>query len=181
MARIQFDQEELQTFYIYIKQRLSKVPLNQLFIKSPREPNPSVSISGNSKQKSKSSDQSKSEHSRSEGSVKDIAQSKEKHGQQVLSPKQAKTPTNFTKPIVVDLEGEWENFNKVINTEEQSTKPLTNCNNSATGMEVEGTINTQETGHIPVASSSEIVLSIEEIPPLDVFYSPQHKSIIRRQ
>ena len=48
-------------------------------------------------------------------------------------------------------------------------------------MEVEGTINTQETEHIPVAPSSEIVLRIEEIPPLDVFYSPQHKVVIRRQ
>ena len=29
--------------------------------------------------------------------------------------------------------------------------------------------------------SSEITLNIEEIPPLDIFYSPQHKAVVRRQ
>ena len=99
-----------------------------MFIESPKKITPSVSISGNSKHTSESSDQSKSEHRRSEGSVKDTAQSKENPGQQVLSPKQTETPTHFTKPIVMYLEGEWENFNKVIISEEQSTNPLTNCN-----------------------------------------------------
>lgn len=35
--------------------------------------------------------------------------------------------------------------------------------------------------HIPIAPSSELMLKIEEIPPLDIFYSPQHKAIVRRQ
>ena len=35
--------------------------------------------------------------------------------------------------------------------------------------------------HIPITPSSEIMLKIEEIPPLDVFYSPQHKAVVRRQ
>ena len=35
--------------------------------------------------------------------------------------------------------------------------------------------------HIPIAPSSELMLKIEEIPPLDVFYSPQHKAVVRRQ
>ena len=47
-------------------------------------------------------------------------------------------------------------------------------------MIVEEVINTQETEHIPIAPSSEIVVKIEEIPPLDVFYSTQHKAVIRR-
>lgn len=29
-------------------------------------------------------------------------------------------------------------------------------------------------------STSEIVLKIEEIPPLDVFYSPKHKAVMSR-
>jgi len=39
-------------------------------------------------------------------------------------------------------------------------------------MVIEMVFNTQEMEHIPSARSSEIVLRIEEIPPLDVFYSP---------
>ena len=35
--------------------------------------------------------------------------------------------------------------------------------------------------HIPITPSSEIMLKIEEIAPLDVFYSPQHKAVVRRQ
>ena len=35
--------------------------------------------------------------------------------------------------------------------------------------------------HIPITPSSELVLKVEEIPPLDIFYSPQHKAVVRRQ
>lgn len=35
--------------------------------------------------------------------------------------------------------------------------------------------------HIPIIPYSEIMLKIEEIRPLDVFYSPQHKVVVRRQ
>lgn len=35
--------------------------------------------------------------------------------------------------------------------------------------------------HIPIIPSSELMLKIEEIPPLDIFYSPQHKAVVRRQ
>ena len=41
--------------------------------------------------------------------------------------------------------------------------------------------NASEMEHIPITPSSEIMLKIEEIPPLDVFYSPQHKVVVRRQ
>jgi len=168
--------------------------LDQFLIKPIREPTPSISISEGSKENSKtsfekestekSSDQSKSEHNRSEKSIKDTAQSIEKPNQQALSPKQAKVPTPLTKPtkpLVIDLEGEWKNFNKILSTEEQSTKPSTNPKQTTTEMVIERVVNTQETEHILVASSSKIVLKIEEIPPLNVFYRPQHKAVVRRQ
>ena len=41
--------------------------------------------------------------------------------------------------------------------------------------------NVTETEHIPITPSSELVLKIEEIPPLDIFYSPQHKAVVRKQ
>lgn len=101
-----------------------------------------------------------------------------------MSPKQAEVPTllkNKIKPLVIDLEGEWENFNKILSIEEQSVEPSKNPKETTIEMVIEKTVNTQEMEHIPIAPSSKIVLRIEEIPPLDVFYSPQHKAIIRRQ
>lgn len=40
---------------------------------------------------------------------------------------------------------------------------------------------TKETEIIPKDPTREIVLQIEEIPPLDVFYSPKHKAVVKRQ
>jgi len=34
---------------------------------------------------------------------------------------------------------------------------------------------------VPTFPSSEVVLKIEEIPPLEIFYSPQHKAIVKRE
>lgn len=41
--------------------------------------------------------------------------------------------------------------------------------------------NVPETEHIPITPSSKLMLKIEEIPALDVFYSSQHKAVMRRQ
>ena len=45
--------------------------------------------------------------------------------------------------------------------------------------EISGNVTEKE--HIPITPSSNLVLKIEEIPPLDIFYSPQHKAILRKQ
>ena len=34
---------------------------------------------------------------------------------------------------------------------------------------------------IPENPTGEIMLKIEEIPPLDVFYSPKHRAVVRKQ
>ena len=39
----------------------------------------------------------------------------------------------------------------------------------------------QQTKIIPALPTSEIVLKVTEIPPLDVFYSPLRKAIVKRQ
>ena len=41
--------------------------------------------------------------------------------------------------------------------------------------------NVIEKEHIPITPSTELVLRIEEIPPLDIFYSPQNKAVVRKQ
>ena len=47
----------------------------------------------------------------------------------------------------------------------------------------EGTVsytNRQDIEIIPENPSKEIVLKIEDIPPLDVFYSPKHRVVVRK-
>ena len=39
----------------------------------------------------------------------------------------------------------------------------------------------QHTKIIPALPTSEIVLKVTEIPPLDVFYSPLHEPVVRRK
>jgi len=79
------------------------------------------------------------------------------------------------------LDKEWETFNDLINIEGQSTK-TPESNVQTVNDIVTGTIsNVQEMEHIPITPSYELMLKIEEIPPLDVFYSSQHKAMVRRQ
>ena len=82
-----------------------------------------------------------------------------------MSPEQTETPTSLpkpTKPLVVELEKEWENFNELIDTEAQSVEPPTNLGETTIKMVVEGVTNTQEIEHILVAPSFEIILKIED-------------------
>ena len=100
----------------------------------------------------------------------------------MTSPQLNPLPLTIQPPLVrTELDKEWDTFNDLINIEGQSTKiPVSNV--QATKYIVTGKIsNVSEMEHIPISPSSEIMLKIEEIPPLDVFYSPQHKAVVRRQ
>ena len=85
LAQTRFSPEKFQEFKVYIERRFTTIPLDNLRLEPAREPTPSVSLSGSSdSERSKSkSDKEISEHSKksdqdkSEGSVKDTAQSKE--------------------------------------------------------------------------------------------------------
>ena len=87
MDQIQFPPAEFQEFKLYRERRLANIPLDKLHLEPIREPTPSISLSGSlgiDKSRSKSgkespehSKQSKSDHNKSEGSVRDTAQSKE--------------------------------------------------------------------------------------------------------
>lgn len=117
-------------------------------------------------------------------SVKDTTQSKQKIVEEPLVKKQVEihaTSTQPMKPLVIDFEEEWDNFNKRLNIEEQIPKLQTQQQKTTQEITIEETVNTQEVEHIPVTPTSEIILRIEEIPPLDVFYSPQHKPVVKRQ
>ena len=78
----------------------------------------------------------------------------------------------------MELDKEWETFNQLINVEGQNvqtpvqTTKVLNAGTSSIAAVTE---------HIPITPSSEIVLNVEDIPPLDVFYSPKYKAVVKRQ
>ena len=69
----------------------------------------------------------------------------------------------------------------MINVEGQNTQTLVSNVQTTKGLVTGISGNVTETEHIPITPSSELVLKIEEIPPLDIFYSPQHKAVVRKQ
>ena len=81
---------------------------------------------------------------------------------------------------MIDLEKEWEHLNKTIHVEKQEPEPQTLQQKTTQEITIKKTISTQEVDHIPATPPSEIVLRIEEIPPLNVFYSPNHKFVVKR-
>lgn len=155
-----------------------------------REPTPSVSLEGDSKENSKidSREESQEKHTkeskkssqngknRSRKLEKDIVQSTKKTAEQTSASKQVEihsTSTQPIKPLVIDLEEEWDKFNKRLHIEEQMPELQTPQQKTTQGITTKETINTQEVEQISVTPTSEIVLKIEEISPLDMFYSPQ--------
>ena len=118
-----------------------------------------------------------------EEAVKGIARSSVMSQQQVItSPPRDVPPPVIEDPLVtVELDKEWESFNELINLEGQV--PKTPANDTKEVQEVAPTIVsvTTEAEDLSITPSSELLLNVEEIPPLDVFYSPQHKAVVRRQ
>lgn len=79
----------------------------------------------------------------------------------------------------IELDKKWETFNELINTEEQNMKTPEITVQTMTGIVIETVNNSPETEHIRITPLSEIMLKIEEIPPLDIFYSLQHKAVVK--
>ena len=44
---------------------------------------------------------------------------------------------------------------------------------------ISGTVTVTE--HIPITPLCELLLNVEDIPPLDVFYSPKYKAVVKKQ
>ena len=86
-TQIRFSPTEFQEFKIYRERRLTTIPLDKLRLELVREPAPSIILSGSlgtdiskSKSERETSEHSKrsdNDHDKSEGSVRDAAQSKE--------------------------------------------------------------------------------------------------------
>ena len=96
------------------------------------------------------------------------------------------------KDIHIDtkLLKEWQQFDSIISNTESlqrfSTPEVTTTQKTTTNtVPTEGTsippMTQKDIEMIPENPSNEIVLHVEEIPPLDVFYSPKHRAVIKRQ
>lgn len=64
---------------------------------------------------------------------------------------------------------------KVLDTSEILEKTLVKIKTS------NKTLENKDIEFIPAFPTSELVLRVEKIPPLDIFYSPKHKVIVKRQ
>ena len=182
-AQTQLSPDDFQKFKVYREKRLASIPLEKLQLPT-RETTPSVSLSENSsasRSKSKTgqeipehSKKSESNQGKNEESAKDTAQSSAMSQQQVVTspPRDVPPLTIETPPTTIELDKEWETFNEMINLEGQI--PETPVSNTQVTKEVVSSIvsHVPEKEHSPIASSSELLLNVEEIPPLDVFYSP---------
>ena len=84
---------------------------------------------------------------------------------------------------------EWKKFDSIISNPETSkgfgTPQVTVDQKTTTTMvPIEGTSRlsiSKDAKIIPKDPSDQIVLQIEDIPPLDVFYSPKHRAVVKRQ
>ena len=85
---------------------------------------------------------------------------------------------------------EWEKFEKIIKSLKDSQnlttpKPPIAQQSKAISVPIEGTSFPpkiqQDIEIIPENPTEGIVLKIEEIPPLDVFYSPKHRDVVKTQ
>ena len=54
---------------------------------------------------------------------------------------------------------------QIVSTKETTESPETSC---------------QDTEVIPAFPTDEIILKVTDIPPLDVFYNPLHKAVVRK-
>ena len=84
---------------------------------------------------------------------------------------------------------EWQQFDSIISNLEgpqgASTLKVTDGQDTTSTMvPSEGTSGlptSTDLEMIPKDPSDQIILQVEDIPPLDVFYSPKHKVVVRRQ
>ena len=83
---------------------------------------------------------------------------------------------------------EWDQFDWQIKSQNDSQNVSTMQSPTTqhplvTNITVEGTVsntNRQDVEIIPENPSEEIILKIEDIPPLDVFYSAKHRAVVRK-
>lgn len=95
---------------------------------------------------------------------------------------------NVDAQIDPKLLQEWQQFDSIISNLESSKEANTSKSadtQDTTSKEVpsgtNGLPHTTDIEIIPKDPSDQIILQVEDIPPLDVFYSPKHRAVVKRQ
>ena len=84
---------------------------------------------------------------------------------------------------------EWQQFDSIISNLERSrevdtSKAVDTQDTTSKEVPSKGTSGlppTTDLEIIPKDPSDQIILQVEDIPPLDVFYSPKHRAVVKRQ
>ena len=107
---------------------------------------------------------------------------------QTKEQKQSNIEVNVDAQIDPKLLQEWQQFDSIISnlecskgTETSKAEDTQETTSKQVPSGTSGLPRTKEVQIIPKDPSDQIILQIEEIPPLDVFYSPRHKAVVKRQ
>ena len=86
-----------------------------------------------------------------------------------------------------ELLKEWQQFDTIISGGKDSksinTPKTSNMQDDTSSQVLSGTSGppkSKDIEIIPKGPSDQIILQVEDIPPLDVFYSPRHRAVVKR-
>ena len=170
LARMKYQNEGLVEFNRLRAQRLQTLPLDLL------ETSPAAE-----------SNEPEQRHTK-EPLVVTNGQEKMQEKTQTKEQEQSIIKINQDTQIDPELLQEWQQFDSIINNPEGSKEAQAarvadmqeNVLKQIPG-ETSGLPSSKGKEIIPKDPSDQVILQIEEIPPLDVFYSPKHKAVVKRQ
>ncbi len=115
-------------------------------------------------------------------------QEKEKQEKLLKESQSKQTTTDTNMGVITDpeLQKEWQQFSTIISGGKDSQSidtPKTSSVQDDTSSQVlsgtSGPPKTKDVEVIPKGPSDQITLQVEDIPPLDVFYSPRHRAVVK--
>ena len=206
LARMKYNDEGLTEFNRLREQRLQTLPLD-LLATTPKassskpvqqQPKGPPMITKNHKKEQEDQQRKVNEEKqrkekeeqlkRERGEQQRKEQEKEREVSLPQSEEQATIDVNIDTHIDPKLLKQWEQFDSIISGLECSKDTdasKTNDTPYITSLQVlsktNGPSNSKDVEVIPTGPSNQIVLQVEDIPPLDVFYSPRHKAVVKRQ
>jgi len=114
---------------------------------------------------------------------------KEKQEQLLKESQSKQTTTDTNKGVVTDpeLQKEWQHFSTIIgggkDSQSTDTPKSSSVQDKTSSQALSGTSGPPKTTDveiIPKGPSDQVTLQVEDIPPLNVFYSPKHRAVVKR-
>jgi len=197
-ARIKYNDEGLTKFNKLREQRLQTLPLDLLAM------TPATSSSEPDRQQSKEPpvitkeqqriQEEKQRREKEEKLKREQEEQQKKQQEKVRKEPQAEKEKQTTIDVNIDthvdpkLIKEWEQFDSIISglecSKDTDTSKVADTQGITSPQVLSGTSGSpisKDVEIIPKDPSEQIILQVEDIPPLDVFYSPRHKAVVKRQ